>query len=57
MLDPEKMDAAFDEGYKALGQVVYFFQQLEEELKRAVSFLIDPSPGAGDATDIVVCAV
>lgn len=55
MFDPEKMDAAFDDGYKALGQVVYFFQQLEEELKRAVSFLIEPAPGDGDAADIVVC--
>jgi hypothetical protein len=35
------------------GGGVYYFQQLEEELGRAVSFLIDPT-GGGRAVDIVV---
>jgi len=53
MWDQEKTDAAFDFGCKSLGEVVYYFQQLEEELGRAVSFLIDPTPG-GMAADVVV---
>lgn len=53
MFDYEKTDAAFDFGYKALGQVVYYFQQLEDELRRAVSFLIEPSWDSR-AADIVV---
>jgi hypothetical protein len=43
----------FDFGYKSLGQVVYHFQELEAELARAVSFLIDPKEG--DGADVVVC--
>ena len=43
----------FDYGYKALGQVVYHFQELEGELNQAVSFLIDPIEGEG--ADVVVC--
>ncbi|MGL4400468.1 MAG: hypothetical protein ACRCXD_11410 [Luteolibacter sp.] len=42
----------FDQGYKALGQVVYHFQELERELGQAVSFLIDPVDG--ERADIVV---
>jgi len=53
MLDPEKTDAAFDFGFRALGRVVYYFQQLEDELRRAVSFLIDPT-WSGEGADIVV---
>lgn len=50
--DHEKVDAAFDEGCQAIGEVVYFFQQLEDELRRVVSFLIEPT---GDFVgDIVV---
>jgi hypothetical protein len=39
---PTKADVAFREGCRALGEVVYFFQQLEDDLRNAVSFLIDP---------------
>lgn len=51
--DSAKTGAAFDAGFRALGEVVYFFQQLEDDLGDAVSFLIDP----GDSTtaNIVVC--
>lgn len=48
-----RISVAFDTGFQALGQVVYFFQQLEDYLGRAVSFLIDPE--SGDVADIVVC--
>ncbi|MBK1856556.1 hypothetical protein JO972_16420 [Verrucomicrobiaceae bacterium 5K15] len=43
----------FDHGYRSIGRVVYYFQQLECELASAVSFLIDPTDG--DGADIVVC--
>lgn len=43
--DYDKTLAAFSEGFRAIGEVVYFFQQLEEDLRRVVSFLIDPDDG------------
>lgn len=43
----------FNHGYRALGRVVYHFQELERELARAVSFLIDPVEE--EAADVVVC--
>ena len=48
----QRVREVFDHGYKALGQVVYHFQELELELGTAVSFLIDPVDGEG--ADIVV---
>lgn len=53
MQHDQQVREVFDFGYKSLGQVVYHFQELEAELARAVSFLIDPLDG--DGADIVVC--
>jgi hypothetical protein len=47
------VDGAFQEGFNALGQVAYHFQQLEEVLGWAVCFLIDPADQS--AARIVVC--
>ena len=48
----KRASQTFDQGYKALGQVVYHFQELEKELGQAVSFFIDPVDG--ERADIVV---
>ena len=40
--DRESMDTAFDAGIRGIGEVVYYFQQLEEELGAIVAFLIAP---------------
>lgn len=48
-----KTDAAFKDGCRALGEVVYFFQQLEGDLREAVAFLTDPCDGS--SVNIVVC--
>ena len=53
MWNHEEIDSAFENGYRALGEVVYFFQQLEDELRRVVSFLIDPNDSSSG--DIVAC--
>jgi hypothetical protein len=50
---PDSTDLAFQEGCRSLGEIVYFFQQLEDDLRNAVSFLIDPDDPT--AADIVVC--
>jgi len=49
---PTEIDLAFHEGLRQLGEVVYFFQQLENDLGEAVSFLIDPEDST--TADIVV---
>jgi hypothetical protein len=51
--DSSKIDVAFSAGCRALGEVVYFFQQLEDDLRNAVSFLIDPDDST--LANIVVC--
>ena len=48
----EKIDAVEKEGLLALGKIVYFFQQLEDDIRRVVSFLIDPEDST--TADIVV---
>lgn len=53
MWDYEKIDSEFDRGYRSIGQIVYYFQQLEDELRRVVSFLIDTDDSSSG--DIVVC--
>jgi len=50
--EPTDIDLAFREGCRALGEVVYFFQQLEDDLGRVVSFLIDPEDST--TADVVV---
>ena len=42
MQEFDKIDIAFKDGCHALGEVVYYFQQLEDELRRVVAFMIDP---------------
>jgi hypothetical protein len=49
----EKVDAVEKEGFQALGKIVYFFQQLEDDLRQAASFLIDPENST--MANIVVC--
>ena len=48
----EKIDAVHEEGLLALGKIVYYFQQLEDDIRQAVSFLIDPEDST--TADIVV---
>ena len=50
--DSDKTDKAFADGFHDIGEVVYYFQQLEDELGAIVAFLIDPSHGS--LGDIVV---
>ena len=49
----EHIDAAFSEGFRAIGEVVYFFQQLEDELGRIVAFLINPD--FDSVGEVIVC--